>query len=80
MPILKSAKKKLKADKKKKLVNRIVRTKASRLLDKAKTEKTAESLSQAFSALDRAAKKGVFHHRKADRLKSRLAKLFGIAK
>lgn len=80
MPILKNAKKKLRADKKKKLVNRIVKTKATRLLDKAKTEKTSDSLSQAFSALDRAAKKGVFHKRKADRLKSRLAKLFGAAK
>ncbi|MDR0953071.1 MAG: 30S ribosomal protein S20 [Elusimicrobiota bacterium] len=46
--------------------------------DVAKT-KTAESLSKASSALDKAAKKGVLHWKAAGRKKSRLAKLVNKA-
>jgi len=75
MPILKHAKKKLRADLKKRRVNKEIKSKAVNLLDKTRKEKTPENLSAAFSALDRAAKKKVFHRGKVDRLKSRLAKL-----
>jgi small subunit ribosomal protein S20 len=80
MPVLKHAKKKQRADEKKRVLNRMVKTKALKLLDKAKKEKGVNEVSLAFSSLDRAAKRGVFHKRKADRLKSRLAKLLAVSK
>jgi small subunit ribosomal protein S20 len=80
MPILHHAKKKLRADLKKRMINKAVKTRAVGALDKARKEKTAENLKMAFSALDKAAKGGVFHKKKSDRLKSRLSKLFSSAK
>jgi len=76
MPVLKHAKKKLRADIKKQVANRTVRTRAVSALDKAKKTKEAVDMSEAYRRLDRAAKTGVFHKGKVDRLKSRLAKLF----
>ena len=76
MPILKSAIKKLRADRKKRLQNRVIKSKATRSLDVARKTKTAEALREAFSAIDRAAKSRVFHPKKADRLKSRTARLY----
>ena len=70
-----SAKKKLRVDRKKRALNKVVKSKATRLLDKARKDKGVETLKAAFSAIDRAAKKRIFHPKKADRLKSRLAKL-----
>jgi len=77
MPILKHAIKKQKQDKKRTMLNARVKTKAKGIVKQIKADPKANSglLSQAFSMLDRAAKKGVFHKRKADRLKSRLSKL-----
>jgi len=75
MPILKHAKKKLRSDLVKKRINKIIKSKAVNLLDKARKEKGQKNLTAVFSALDRAAKRKIFHRRKADRLKSRLAKL-----
>ncbi len=77
MPITKSAEKKKRADIKKERVNRRIRTQASKELKNARKNPTLESLKAAFSAIDRAAKKKIFKTRKADRLKSRLAKLAG---
>ena len=74
MPIIKSAKKKLRADVKKEIVNRRVKTQAARAIKAVRKSATVETLKQAFSAIDRAAKRNIFHGRKADRLKSRLAK------
>lgn len=75
MPIIKSAIKKLRADKKRQQVNKAIKSKAINLLSLFRKEKKVEGLSAVFSAIDRAAKKRVFHPKKADRLKSRLAKL-----
>lgn len=80
MPVLAHAKKKLRADRRKRIVNRIIKTKVLKSLDRARKEKKADNLRLAFSALDKAAKKGVFHQRKSDRLKSRLAKQISLAK
>lgn len=80
MPVLKHAKKKLRVDLRRKTVNKVVKTKATKALDKARKETTPEFVSQAFSAIDKAAKNKVFHHKKADRLKSRLANLLAKAK
>ncbi len=80
MPIIKSAIKKLRADRKRQAVNKAVKSKAINLISLFRKEAKSEGLSGVFSAIDRAAKKRVFHPRKADRLKSRLAKLLSNKK
>ena len=74
MPITKSAIKKLRADKKKAIFNKATKTKAKRAMDNFKELPSLESLSKAFSAVDKAAKKGVIKKGKANRIKSRLSK------
>lgn len=74
MPITKSAIKKLRADKKKATFNRATKTKAKSAVDEFKKLLSSETLSKAFSAVDRAAKKGVIKKGKADRIKARLSK------
>ncbi len=73
MPIIKSAKKKLRQD-----VGRTKRNKKTALTLKISRKKalkttTPTSLSEAFSAIDTAFKKRVIHKNKAARLKSQLA-------
>lgn len=71
MPNLPSAKKRLRQDEKKRLRNKAVKTRI-----KTETKKAAEGgdLKSAFSAIDRAASKGVIHPNAAARRKSRLAR------
>ncbi|EKD57426.1 MAG: hypothetical protein ACD_57C00305G0001 [uncultured bacterium] len=80
MPLIKSAIKKLRSDKKKAGFNRATKTKAKSAIDGFKSLLTLESLSKAFSAVDKAAKRGVIKTRKADRIKSRLSKKIVSAK
>lgn len=75
MPILKSAKKKFKQDKKRAGVNKIYRKSLRQAVKLARKEKTAKAIRLAYSALDKAAKKKVIHRNKAARLKSGLMKL-----
>lgn len=75
MPIIKSAKKKLKQDKFRTIVNLVYRNKIKKTLKEAREKKTKKSLKSAYSALDRGVKKKVIHKNKAARLKSRLSKL-----
>ncbi|HSX09427.1 MAG TPA: 30S ribosomal protein S20 [Candidatus Saccharimonadales bacterium] len=74
MPILKHAKKKLKQDKKRSIKNKKIKDTFKLLVKKAKAEKSAESLSLAFSAVDKAAKKNILNKNKAARMKSALSK------
>ena len=74
MPITKSAIKKLRADKRKATFNKATKTKAKSAIDNFKSLLTLDSLSNAFSAVDKAAKKGVIKKGKADRIKARLSK------
>ncbi len=74
MPILKSAIKKLKADKRREKENLKVRQAYKSALKQARAKKTKAAVTKAFRALDRAAKKKVIHKNKASRLKSRLAR------
>ncbi len=80
MPIIKSAIKKLRADKKRQQINKTVRSRATNLVRLFRKESKPEGLAAVFSALDRAAKSKVFHKNKTNRLKSRLAKLLGNKK
>lgn len=74
MPVLKHAKKKLRQDKKRTVDNLKIKNLYKKLLKQAKAKPSAESISAAFSAVDKAAKKFIIHKNKAARLKSSLAK------
>lgn len=80
MPVTVSAKKALRRDRRRTMVNRRIRHRLKKALKDARENPTKKLLSQAASILDRAAKKKVIHFNKAARLKSRLAKLAREAK
>lgn len=80
MPIIKSAIKKLRADRRKQKINRAVKTKVTGIIASFRKSLSVENLPAVFSAVDRAAKARVFHPKKADRLKSRLTKLLAKKK
>jgi small subunit ribosomal protein S20 len=75
-----SAKKKIRADEKKRAENKIVQTKARTAITRARKaidadpNQAREQVVAAVSALDRAASKGVIHPNNAARRKSRLEK------
>ncbi len=75
MPILSSAKKALRQSKRRSLVNRRIKTRTKTSIDAFKDKPSSDNLQAVFSAVDRAAKKNIFHKNKAARLKSRLSKL-----
>ena len=75
MPILKHAKKKMRQDKKRTLANRKVKDAYKKQFKNAVKLKTAQALSKAYQAIDKAAKQNILHQNKAARLKSSLAKL-----
>ena len=82
MPNIKQTEKRLRQDKKKNALNRVVRTrikntvKAVRNIEKG--EDPAEKLSTVYSVLDTAAKKGILKKNKVARLKSRLTKSVAV--
>lgn len=75
MPILKNAKKALRSAKRKAGVNARVRSRMKTAVDAVKTSASTETVSQAFSRIDRAVKHNLIHKNKAGRLKSQLSKL-----
>lgn len=75
MPVIKSAKKKLKQDKKRTKANNFLRTAFKDAVKEATKTKTADKVKKAVSAVDKAVKKGLMHKNKAARIKSRLSKL-----
>ena len=75
MPVIKSAIKKLRRDRKVKIANDLVRANLDRALRQAKKQKTAKAVSAAVSKVDRAVKKNLIHKRRAARIKSGLSKL-----
>lgn len=81
MPNIKSAKKQMRQNVKRRMRNRMVRNKARTFVKKAtdalaagEVTPAAEAIREAMSQLDKAAQKGVIHRNNADRRKSRLAK------
>lgn len=72
MPIIASAKKKLRQDKKREQVNAKTRKLYKLALKVARLNTTKDTQAHAFSTLDLAAKKGVIHKNKANRLKASL--------
>lgn len=75
MPVIKSAKKKLRQDKKRQVVNKGIRNLLKSLIKKAKLAPSAATIQAATKVADKAAKKNVIHDNKAARIKSRLSKL-----
>jgi small subunit ribosomal protein S20 len=75
MPIIKSAKKKLRQDKRRTAVNKVYRNKVKTAVKEAREKKTKKAVEAAYKALDQAAKMKVIHKNKAARLKSRLVRL-----
>lgn len=75
MPIIESAKKKLRQDKKRQKQNLLVKRQVKEKIKEFKKNPTKKSLPCVFSVLDKAAKKKIFHKNKSSRLKSKLSKL-----
>lgn len=75
MPITKSAKKALRQTRKRAQINRRIKEVVKKAIRVFKKNPTLENLRKAYSTLDKAAKKNVFHKNKAARLKSRLSRL-----
>lgn len=75
MPILKNAKKALRASEKKTITNGQIKSKLKTAVDSMKKSPTAEKLSSAFSAIDRSVKKNILQKNKAARIKASLSKL-----
>lgn len=75
MPIIKSAAKKLRADKKKEKKNNILRDSLKKSLKTARKTPTTANISNATKVLDKMVKKNLVHKNKAARVKSSLSKL-----
>lgn len=75
MPVTKSAKKKLRADKKREERNNSFRNLFKKALKTARKKPTNENLSKATKIIDKLAKKHLIHKNKAARIKSSLSKL-----
>jgi len=75
MPIIKSAKKKMRKDKKRTISNALITKEIKGLLKNARREPSVKTFSAVFSKLDKAVKTHLVHANTAARLKSRLAKL-----
>lgn len=74
MPVLKHAKKKLRQDKVRTERNKKVKETFKKLVKEAKLTKKAETVSKAFSAIDKAAKHHILEKNKAAHMKSALSK------
>jgi len=75
MPLIKSAKKKLRQDKKRQKRNNSMRDFLKEVLKKARKNPTTENIRIAFKIADKAVKKNIIHRNKAARIKSSLSKI-----
>lgn len=75
MPILPSAKKALRSSRAKAVVNSRIKSRVRSTQKQMMADPTQGNLESAYRAIDKAAKKHLFHINKAARLKSQIAKL-----
>jgi ribosomal protein S20 len=75
MPVIKSAKKKLRQDIKREKVNNLLRRGFKTAIKEAQKSKTPEKIKKAVVLVDKAVKKNLIHKNKAARIKSSLSKL-----
>lgn len=80
MPVIASAEKKMRQDRKRTKINRSRKESVKNLLKEARKNPNSDSYKKAQSAIDKLAKTKVIHKNKASRLKSRLAALVKKAK
>ena len=80
MPVIKSAIKKLRKDKKREKENDALRDLVDKTLKEAKKKNTSTTVSKAFSVVDKAVKKNLMHKNKAARIKASLSKSQPAAK
>jgi small subunit ribosomal protein S20 len=80
MPIIRSAKKKMRQDKKRTAHNKLKKDNIKALVKNMRREPNVEGFAKVSSALDKAVKTDFIHPNKASRLKSRLSKLITAAK
>jgi small subunit ribosomal protein S20 len=83
MPIIKSAKKRVKITEKRTLLNREWKNKIKmaiknfeKVIEEGNKEEALSSLNEAFKVIDKAAGKGILHKNNAARKKSHLNKLY----
>ncbi len=74
MPITKSATKKLRVDRRRRLVNLPIISRLKTAVKKAKAQPSDKTIAKAYSAIDIAKKKKIIKANRAARLKSRLVK------
>lgn len=84
MPIIKSAKKKLRKDIKKTKRNSVYKNQLQKQIKEVKKNQNkndlAKMVKEAYSKIDKAAKKKIIHKNTASRLKSQVAKLVAKSK
>lgn len=78
MPVTKSARKKLRKDRKRTKINRAKRAHLRNVVKTAKKTRKAKDVSIAISTIDKAAKTHLIHKNRAKRLKSALSHLVEI--
>lgn len=75
MPVIKSAKKKLRQDRKREKLNSKIKLSYRNAVKNAQKAKTYEKIKLAVKLIDKASEKGIIHKNKAARLKSGLSKI-----
>ncbi|HKY74055.1 MAG TPA: 30S ribosomal protein S20 [Patescibacteria group bacterium] len=79
MPILAHAKKALRQAIRRTVFNRPIKSRVKTMSDLVKKTPSLDNLKKAYSAIDTAVKRNIFHKNKAARLKSQLSKLLAKA-
>lgn len=80
MPVTKSAKKALRKDRRRTIINKQIKRRLKEAIKTFKKNPSNKAYGLVSSLLDRTAKKKVIHKNKAARLKSRLARLLSKAR
>ena len=75
MPVIKSAKKKLRKDRKREIVNKNLKNLLKKNIKLAEKNPSETNIRKAVKIIDKTAKKNIIHKNKAARIKSKLAKL-----
>src|SRR6266540_3419892 len=75
MPVIKSAKKKLRKDRKKEIVNKELKNLFKKTVKVAEKAPTEANIKKAVKIIDKIAQKNIIHKNKAARIKSRLSQL-----
>jgi len=78
MPLLKNAKKALRVSQRKNVINQRIKSRVKSTIDKMKKTPSDDNLKGAFSAVDKAVKRNIFHKNRAARIKSGLSKLVSV--